>query len=64
MYPARYSDNEPPNIQATTPAMIQVTSDNASLTKPRLKLIKAEMAMIATIAQSTQVNGTVQPTDG
>jgi hypothetical protein len=64
MYPARYSDSEPPNIQATAPAMIQVTSDNASLTKPRLRLIKAEMAMIATIAQSTQVNGTVQPTDG
>jgi hypothetical protein len=54
MYPARYSDSEPPNIQATAPAMIQVTSDKASLTKPRLRLIKAEMAMIATIAQSTR----------
>ena len=63
MYPERYCDSEPPNIQATTPAMIQVHSDNASFTKPRFKLIKAEMAMIATIAQSTQVNGTVQPTD-
>ncbi|MMZ68694.1 hypothetical protein D1872_314120 [compost metagenome] len=64
MYPPRYSDSEPPNIQATTPAMIQVSSDSASLTKPRLRLINAEMATIATIAQSTQVNGTVQPTDG
>jgi len=43
--------------------MIQVHSDSASFTKPRFKLINAEMAMIATIAQSTQVNGTVQSTD-
>jgi hypothetical protein len=34
------------------------------LTKPRLRLISAEMAMIATIAQSTKVNATVLPTDG
>jgi hypothetical protein len=50
--------SEPPNIQATAPAMIQVSKDNASLTKPRLRLIKAEMATIARIAQSTGVNGT------
>jgi hypothetical protein len=33
------------------------------LTKPRLRLIKAEMATIAMIAQSTGVNDTLQPTD-
>jgi len=44
--------------------MIQVSNDSASFTKPRLRLIKAEMATIATIAQSTQVNGTFEPADG
>ena len=37
--------------------------DKASLTKPRLRLISEEMAMIAMIAQSTQVNATVLPAD-
>ncbi|GAB3393681.1 hypothetical protein GCM10027514_38790 [Azotobacter armeniacus] len=41
--------------------MIQVTSDKASLTKPRVKLIKLETAAIAMIAQSIQVNTMVQP---
>jgi hypothetical protein len=44
--------------------MIQVSKDKASLTKPRLKLIKLDTAMMAIIAQSTQVNATMQVTDG
>ncbi len=58
---SRYTDSAPPNIQATTPAMIQVSSDRASLTKPRFKLIRLETAITATIAQSTQVNATMLP---
>jgi hypothetical protein len=44
--------------------MIQVSNDSASLTKPRLRLIKLEMLTTAIIAQSTQVNATMQVTDG
>ena len=43
---------------------IQVSKDKASLTKPRLKLIKLDTAMMAIIAQSTQVNATVRPAYG
>ncbi|MNR20589.1 hypothetical protein D3C85_1374390 [compost metagenome] len=63
MNSVRCSDREPPKVQATTPATIQVSSERASLTKPRLKLTRLEMAMMAMIVQSTQVNATVQPTN-
>ena len=43
--------------------MIQMSKDKASLTKPRLRLISVETAMIAMIAQSTKVNATVLPAD-
>jgi len=36
-----------------------VTKDSASLTKPLVKLIRADTTMMAMIAQSTQVNDTV-----
>src|SRR5690606_24403134 len=61
MNSARWCESAPPNIHATTPAMIQVSSDSASLTKPRFKLIRLEMTMTATMAQSTQVKVTGVP---
>ncbi len=60
----RCSASAPPNIQATTPATIQVTSDRASSTKPRFPLIRLEITMTAIIAQSNQVSTTVQTTNG
>ena len=62
MYSPRCCASAPPNIQATAPATIQVSRDKASLTKPRLRLIRLETTMMATIVQSTQVNATMQPT--
>jgi hypothetical protein len=41
--------------------MIQVSSESASLTKPRFKLIRLEMTTTAINAQSTQVNATGFP---
>ncbi len=64
MYSARWWDNAPPNIHATTPATIQVTSESASFTKPRFKLIRLDTAMTAMMAQSTQVNATMSSAMG
>ncbi|MNG22445.1 hypothetical protein D3C84_1069270 [compost metagenome] len=64
MYGARCWDNAPPNIQAMAPATIQVSNDRASLTKPRLKLMRLETTMMPIIVQSTQVNATLRPRSG
>src|SRR5690606_3023205 len=58
MKSTRCSASAPPNIHAMTPATIQISSESASLTKPRLRLIKPETAMTAMIDQSTQVKDT------
>src|SRR5690606_16581764 len=44
----------------SNPATTQVSRESASLTKPRARLIKAEIAIMATMAQSTPTSVTVR----